>query len=231
MMLWKMTLFMMTIVSASLCAITYQPNEIQAKRPLEASKLADDPFAQFKQWYTSVKEELGAQKAGVAILSTASKAGVPSARAMEVNGIEKNDLTFFGDLRSQKFQDLNENPEAAVTFNWLDQQKQVRISGKMILISTQETHEVFNNEQKLAQITALASNQDEPIDHFHTLESKHAALVEKYENSPIAKPTHWGGYRMAPQKIEFWQAGAHALHSRVVYEKKKGRWVKTTLSP
>ena len=230
-MFWKMTFFLLTTMCTSLSAVSYQPDEIQAKRPLDAAKLTADPFEQFQLWYQNAKKELGTKKADIAILSTATKDGVPSARAMSINNIDQNDISFFGDLRSRKFQNLKENPKAAITFNWIDLQKQVRISGKVIPIATQEAHEAFNKRNKMSQISSLASKQSAKIDSHQKLLDMHAALVEKHGDSPVAKPDHWGGYRLAPQKIEFWQAGAHSLHSRVVYEKKGNRWVKTTLSP
>ena len=163
-MFWKMTLFLMTAVCASLSAISYQPNEIQAKRPLDAAKLTADPFEQFQLWYQNAKKELGAKKADIAILSTATKEGVPSARAMSIKNIDQNDISFFGDLRSRKFQNLKENPKAAITFNWIDLQKQVRISGKVIPIAAQEAHEAFNKRNKMSQISSLASKQSAKID-------------------------------------------------------------------
>lgn len=230
-MLRKSSLFLFTIVSMSLCASPYQPKELKGSSPLDVKKMKEDPFEHFQQWYQEAKKELGAEKASMMVLSTATLTGDPSARVMKARTVDQNDITFFGDLRSKKFQELKQNPKAAVTFYWPEMEKQVIISGQAILISKQEAQEMFNKVHKMEQITALASKQDEPIDGYKTFEKKHDALAKKYADKPIPMPEHWGGYRLVPRQIEFWQAGHHGLHSRVEYEKKHGKWEKSALSP
>lgn len=231
-MLRNIALVFLTVTTASLSATTsQQPKALTTQRPLEAHKLKQDPFDQFQVWYREAKKSLGAQKASTVILATLNQAGDVSTRSLQAHFVDRNDISFFGDLRSQKFQDLQHDPTAAVTFYWADLQHQVNICGKVIPISKQEAFEVFNSQSKMEQITALASNQDEYIFNYNQLEEKHIALVKDYEGKIVPMPEHWGGFRFVPQRIEFWQAGPHGLHSRVHYEKKGGTWEKETLSP
>lgn len=230
-MLRKTTLFLFTAVSMSLCASTYQPNAPKAIPPLDITKLKEDPFEHFQQWYQEAKKAIGEEKASTMVLSTATLKGTPSSRVMYAKTVDQNDIAFYGDLRSGKFQELKNNPKASVTFYWPELQRQVNISGQALPISKQEAQEMFNKMPNLEQITAHVSKQGEKMESHLKLEKTHEALAKKQADTPMIMPQHWGGYRLVPQQIEFWQAGPHGLHYRVRYEKTNGNWEKAALYP
>lgn len=227
--LW-LPFILITMFHASCYAITFNPNEIHSK-PLIPEDMYEDPMDELLQWYRVAQQELGDQEAASFVLATVDANCKPSSRTMLVKVLNDKGISFFGDARSEKFQDLNRNPYASLTFNWFPLQRQVNIYGKTVPISRADAHAVFNSRHPLSKITSLISVQSKAIESRQQLLDKHKEVADVYNNKPIPTPETWVGFTLIPEKIEFWQAGPYSLHSRVQYVRNGSRWQKTLLSP
>jgi pyridoxamine 5'-phosphate oxidase len=164
--------------------------------------------------------------------STSTSDGHPSCRIVLLKGVDARGFVFFTDYRSRKGTELEANPNAALCFFWDVLQRQVRITGTVSRIPASESAEYFKSRPHGSRVGAWASTQSSHLSSRDLLEQEVAALLEKYpEGSDVPLPHHWGGFRVAPETIEFWQGRVSRLHDRIVYRRDGDQWTMGRLSP
>lgn len=198
---------------------------------LEAD-VADDPFDQFSRWWDEAVAS-AITEVNAMTLATANKAGVPSARIVLLKGFgEDSGFTFFSNYNSHKGKELDENPKAALVFFWKELERQIRIEGEVEKISEEESDMYFNSRPAGSRIGAWASPQSQPVTGREIIEKSFTEFSEKFKDDLIERPSHWGGYNLKPNKIEFWQGRASRLHDRIEYTlSTTGSWVIQRLAP
>lgn len=165
------------------------------------------------------------------MLSTASADGKPSARVVLLKGFDKEGFVFFTNYASRKGRELAENPHAALHFFWADLQRQVNISGSVIRVTAEESDEYFQSRPFTSRVGAWASNQSEKIDSRTVIMTRVAKLLVKYASGNVPRPPHWGGFRVIPDRFEFWQGRESRLHDRICYTLNDQNWEISRLSP
>lgn len=193
------------------------------------SKISKNPFAQFKLWFDLVLKADIIEPNAMTI-ATSTKAGMPSARMVLLKDFDESGFTFFTNYGSRKGKELSENPFASVLFWWREFERQVRIEGKIEKISWKESGEYFNLRPLKSRYGALASDQSKIVESREILEKKFADLEKQFGDNP-PMPKNWGGYKLVPNKFEFWQGRRDRLHDRIYYEKIKDDWKIFRLQP
>jgi pyridoxamine 5'-phosphate oxidase len=209
----------------------YQLRESYSNEPLDDNSVHLNPFNQFRLWFEeALKAELPEPNA--MILNTVDLISQPQSRAVLLKGVENENFIFFTNYQSQKGIEIENNPNVALNFLWLELERQIRINGTAVKISSQASDEYFYSRPIGSQIGAHVSNQSKAIANRQILEDK---LVERtlfFENNPITRPENWGGYKVDPISIEFWKGRPNRLHDRILYKKdKNNNWQITRLSP
>ncbi|MGG6270591.1 pyridoxamine 5'-phosphate oxidase [Leptolyngbya sp. AN03gr2] len=200
------------------------------KETLNESDVDPNPFVQFRRWFDqAVNAELPEPNAMT--LATASQDGIPAARIVLLKAVDDRGFTFFTNYNSAKGKELEANPQAALVFLWTELERQVRIVGSVEKITSEESDGYFFSRPHNSRLGAWASDQSEVIPNRDVLEEKLAALKSEYENREVPRPPHWGGYRVIPREIEFWQGRSSRLHDRLRYRHQNGAWVIDRLSP
>jgi len=164
-------------------------------------------------------------------LATASPDGEPAARIVLLKGFDETGFVFFTNYESAKAADLDRNPRACLLLFWAALERQVRVAGHVSKTSAQESEKYFQSRPFESQIGAWASAQSRTLSDRASLEARYAELAEKYAGGPVPLPPFWGGYRVAPERIEFWQGRKSRLHDRLLYTKHAGTWVRSRLAP
>ena len=198
---------------------------------LSAADLNADPIAQFGVWF---QQALDADllEPNAMTLATATSDGKPTARIVLLKGVDERGFVFYTNYESQKGQQLIANPYAALVFLWDKLERQVRIEGKVVKLSKEESTEYFHSRPKASQLGAIASDQSRVIPNREVLEQKLAELETKYQDETVPKPEHWGGFRVIPDRLEFWQGRPSRLHDRLVYQIQGGSsWEIERLAP
>jgi pyridoxamine 5'-phosphate oxidase len=197
---------------------------------LAEADAADDPLVQFTRWFD---EALTAQvrEPNAMCLATATPDAYPSARIVLLKGVDARGFVFFTDYRSRKGQELADNPCAALCFFWAELERQVRIAGAVQRVSRVESEEYFHSRPRESQIGAWSSTQSSPLASRDVLEAQLAEQQARFGDGEIPLPDHWGGYRVLPETIEFWQGRPSRLHDRLHYARVAGQWVRQRLSP
>ncbi|GGN11500.1 pyridoxine/pyridoxamine 5'-phosphate oxidase [Dyadobacter beijingensis] len=199
-------------------------------RGLLESDLDPDPLKQFRLWFDEVLAA-GITEANAMLLSTASE-GRPTGRIVLLKDLGENGFSFFTNYDSKKGREIEGNPQVALTFFWKELERQVRIEGRIAKTSDAESSEYFAVRPRGSQIGAWASAQSETIPDRAFLEAKTDELTARFEGQPVPRPEHWGGYRVVPDYVEFWQGRPSRLHDRLAYTKKAdGAWKIERLSP
>jgi len=198
---------------------------------LSEKSVAPDPISQFSNWFAEAMDA-GIFEPNAMTLATVSSDGKPSARIMLLKGFDANGFTFYTNYLSRKGKEIAKNPNAAILFFWGELERQVRIEGVLEKISKEESEQYFHSRPKGSQLGAIVSQQSQEIQSKELLIEKLGKLEKQYEGQEIPKPSHWGGYILKPQIVEFWQGGAARLHDRIVYKKAdKNNWKIVRLAP
>lgn len=202
------------------------------KHSLTESDVLENPIAQFQLWF---QEALDAEvpEANAMVLSTVSDEKRPSSRVVLLKEIDANGFVFFTNYASRKARDLASNPAACLTFLWHELERQVRIEGWVEKISRHETEVYFHSRPRESQIGAWASPQSEVIASRQEIEERLAYLTSFYQDTDVLPvPEHWGGFRLKPDAIEFWQGRPSRLHDRITYLQQEGAgWQINRLAP
>ena len=198
---------------------------------LSETEVNSNPFAQFKEWFDRA---LNADilEPNAMMVATTTPEGKPSARMVLLKDFDERGFVFYTNYNSHKAQELAENPQAALVFWWAQLQRQVRICGRVEKVSDSESDEYFYSRPFSSRLGAWASNQSEVIESREVLEQQLEELKEKYQDREIPRPPHWGGIRVIPAEIEFWQGRSSRLHDRLVYRRMEDNsWKIERLSP
>lgn len=206
--------------------ITYKMDQLGDRDVL------DDPIEQFQTWFNEVCET-DIIEANAMVLSTVGPDCRPSSRTVLMKGFDAQGIVFFTNYASRKGREIDANPHVSVLFYWPSLQRQVRWSGTATRVSTEESDAYFHQRPRGSQIGALASPQSQPIPDREWLSSRYAELHSEHgEEGEIPRPEHWGGYRIMPETIEFWQGRENRLHDRIVYSQdEQGGWRHQRLAP
>ena len=197
---------------------------------LSEKSIEADPFKQFDKWYSErLKTEITYPDAVTLATSTAD--GRVSARTVLLKDFSLAGFVFFTNYNSKKGRQISQNPRAAMLFYWPESGRQVRIEGMVEKVSGEESEEYFRTRPRESQIGAWASDQSNVIPDRAHLENKVAFFIDKFSDKPVPRPPHWGGFRLVPEWMEFWQEGEFRLHDRIVYTKQDGSWIIERLSP
>jgi pyridoxamine 5'-phosphate oxidase len=189
-----------------------------------------DPFGQFQQWFdAAVQAELPEPNAMT--LATIDTEGFPAARIVLLKDFDSSGFVLFTNYNSHKGQELSQTPKAALVFLWAELERQVRIQGTVEKISPEESDSYFYSRPHNSRLGAWASNQSEVIPNREVLDRQLEALKAEYEGKEVPRPPHWGGFRVKPQTIEFWQGRTSRLHDRLRYRLSEGVWTIDRLSP
>lgn len=195
------------------------------------SNLESNPFDQFQLWYKSYAE-LRIKDSNAMAIATVDSKGFPSNRIVLLKAVENDELMFFTNYGSAKGQDLLNNPVVSALFFWREQERQVRIQGKVIRISKDKSKAYFATRPYLSQIGAAASDQSQPITNRAALETKFFEYQKEYpEGSTVPMPENWGGFAIQPVSFEFWQGREGRLHDRIVYTLQGDKWTAKRLQP
>jgi len=201
-----------------------------ASRALTEADALDDPIQQFAVWFgEALKSEL--LDTNAMTLATASRDGEPAARIVLLKGFDETGFVFFTNYESAKAADLERNPRACLLLFWAVLERQVRVTGRVSKTSTQESEKYFQSRPFESQIGAWASAQSRTLSDRASLEARYAELAAKYAGGPVPLPPFWGGYRVAPETIEFWQGRKSRLHDRLLYTQHADTWVRSRLAP
>jgi pyridoxamine 5'-phosphate oxidase len=200
--------------------------------PFTEQDAAPDPFKQFGVWFEFARQADG-RTPNAMTLATCSKAGVPSARTVLLKGYDRDGFVFFTNYQSDKARDLDENPLASLVFYWDTLARTIRIRGTVTKVSREETDAYFKTRPRDSQLGAWASEQSTVIDSRDTLHSRFDQIKEKYAGQDIPTPPNWGGYRVCPTVIEFWQGQTSRLHDRLRYTRRDDGqgWTMQRLAP
>lgn len=200
-------------------------------KDLNEEEIDPNPFIQFKIWFNqSVAAQLPEPNAMT--LATCTPDGKPSARMVLLKDIDEQGFVLFTNYKSQKGQEISVNPHAALVFWWAELERQVRIVGTVEKISSAQSDSYFEVRPPFSRLGAWASNQSEVIANRDVLEAQLIEFQRQYENQEVPRPPHWGGFRVIPQEIEFWQGRSSRLHDRLRYALiDNGNWKIERLSP
>ncbi len=204
-----------------------------ARAALDLEHTDPDPMAQFGAWFTEA-ESSQLLEPNAMTLATATAEGRPSARIVLLKGYDARGFAFFTDYRSRKGRELGENPQAALVFFWGELERQVRIIGSVVPLSPEESWAYYRTRPVGSRVGAWASHQSAVLTDRAVLEARVAELTTEYAGREIPLPSHWGGYRLAPTEIEFWQGRSSRLHDRIQYTHTPAPeqgWHRVRLSP
>ena len=190
----------------------------------------DDPFALFDSWYAEARES-EINDSNAMTVSSVGADGQPSSRMVLLKGHDARGFVFYTNLQSRKARELIDRPKAALLFHWKSLRRQVRIEGAVTLASDAESDAYFASRGRDSQLGAWASDQSRPLDSRETFEARFADVAARFEGGDVPRPPHWGGYRVVPSRIEFWQDRAHRLHERRLFVRDKDSWNEGLLFP
>jgi len=192
--------------------------------------MVQDPFKLFETWYAEARETEPNDSNAMA-LATADAQGRPSVRMVLLKGHGPDGFVFYTNRESRKAGEMAANPHAALLFHWKSLRRQIRIEGPLTLATDAESDAYFASRHRDSQLGAWASDQSRPLDTRDTFEKRFAEVQARFQGGDVPRPPHWGGYRLTPERIEFWQDRAHRLHERRLFERSGGGWTEGLLYP
>jgi len=192
--------------------------------------MTGDPMDLFAEWFREA-EDAGVEVPETMTLATADSDGAPSARMVLLKGADEEGFVFYSGYVSRKAGELEQNPLAALVFYWRPLGKQVRVEGRVERVSEAESAAYFATRPRGSQIAAWASQQSKPLAGREDLDRRYAELEREYEGRDVPLPPHWGGFRLRPEAIEFWQHRDNRLHDRILYTRAREGWRSELLSP
>jgi pyridoxamine 5'-phosphate oxidase len=202
-----------------------------AAQGLRRVDLDPDPIKQFSNWFTAAIEA-GICDVNAMSLATAGTDGKSSVRVVLLKGFDQDGFVFFTNYESEKGRQLEANPYASFVFYWIELDRQIRISGKAEKTSREESQTYFHSRPVGSQLSAWASRQSEVIDGRRVLDARMAEMTERFGDKPVPLPPRWGGYRVKPETMEFWQGRPNRLHDRFRYTRQPdGSWLIERLAP
>jgi pyridoxamine 5'-phosphate oxidase len=201
-----------------------------ARLALVAAEMTDDPVQRFQEWFREA-EQAGVEVPEAMTVATASPDGVPSARMLLLKGADEDGFVFYSGYVSRKARELEQNPRAALVFYWRPLGKQVRVEGHVEHVPEAESDAYFATRPRGSQLAALASQQSHRLESREELERRYAQLEQEYEGREVPRPRDWGGFRLRPDSIEFWEHRENRLHERTCYTRAREGWTVDLLSP
>ncbi|MEN9535552.1 MAG: pyridoxamine 5-phosphate oxidase, partial [Verrucomicrobiota bacterium] len=199
-------------------------------RGLRRDDLKADPIQQFEDWFKTATD-VGVHEPNAMTLSTVGATGAPLQRTVLLKGYDGNGFVFFSNYQSRKAADIDANPQVCLLFPWLTLERQVIIQGRAEKTTVEESTAYFHSRPPESQIGAWVSNQSEVISSREVLNAKLNEIRERFKDTEIPLPPFWGGYRVIPSTIEFWQGGPARLHDRFLYSRTSDGWKIERLSP
>ena len=197
---------------------------------LDEGAVDADPIHQFERWFAdAVTAE--ALEPNAMTLATASRDGVPSGRVVLLKGVDARGFVFFTDFRSRKGAELTENPLAALVFLWKEIERQVRVTGAVARVSDADAEAYFRSRPVGSRLGAWASHQSAVIADRAVLEDRLRDVTARFADGDVPLPSHWGGFRVVPDEVEFWQGRPDRLHDRLLYRRAEAGWTVARLSP
>ena len=199
------------------------------KGGLREASMPDDPLVLFEQWQKEVNAAGLADPTGV-VVATVQPDGSIRQRFVLLKGVSEDGFVFFTNYNRDKAAALAQNDRSSMLFPWNELDRQVSVSGKVEKIAESESDAYFAARPRASQIAAWTSQQSQPIASRGALEAQYQATLERFDGSDVPRPPHWGGFRLVPERIEFWQGGEDRLHDRFVYQYTNG-WNRSRLQP
>jgi pyridoxamine 5'-phosphate oxidase len=201
-----------------------------ASRALTEDQAHPDPIQQFAAWFAEAQQSQ-LLDVNAMTLATATASGEPSARTVLLKGFDDSGFVFYTNYESAKGVELGANPRACLLFFWAELERQVRITGAVTTTSADESDTYFQSRPFESRVGAAASPQSRPVADRLELETRYAELLAKYAADSVPRPAHWGGYRVRPDRIEFWQGRKSRLHDRLLYVRDGNTWSRSRLAP
>ena len=192
--------------------------------------MTTDPFALFDDWYAAAREGEPNDPNAMSV-ATVDADGRPSSRMVLLKGHDPRGFVFYTNRASRKADALAAHPVAALLFHWKSLRRQIRIEGTVSSVTDAESDAYFASRSRASQLGAWASDQSRPLDARATFEARYAAMEERFADADVPRPEGWGGYRVAPDRIEFWQDRAHRLHERRLFVRAGDGWTEGLLYP
>jgi len=203
---------------------------VYLKGELRKSQVSNNPIEQFKLWYQQAID-MKIHEVNAMTIATAMPNGIPSARIVLLKEVDNNGLIFFTNYEGRKGKELEQNPNAALLFYWKELEQQIRIEGKVIKTESKESDNYFNVRPLESKMSAIASRQSEVVQNREDLEERWVKCLKDNYEKKVKRPEYWGGYRLIPERIEFWQGRTNRLHDRILYTKIKSEWKIERLEP
>jgi pyridoxamine 5'-phosphate oxidase len=198
---------------------------------LDTPDLADDPLEMFRRWFDQTVES-GLHEPNAMVVATVSADGRPSARLVLLKGLDERGFVFYTNLTSRKGQEIEANPAVSLLFPWHDLQRQVRVDGTASRVSAEESEAYFASRPRASRLGAWASPQSQVVASRSALDERYGGVLAQFADvDDVPLPPFWGGFRVAPESVEFWQGRKGRMHDRLVYRRRDAAWSVERLAP
>ena len=198
---------------------------------LDEKSCGDDPFGLFAEWFDAAVAAKQLEPNAMTLSTVDASTLQPSSRVVLLKGYDESGFTFYTNYSGRKATELAGNPLAAATFVWLPMERQIGVEGTVTRVSAAETEAYFHSRPRASQIGAWVSRQSAVVASADDLKAREDELLRRFDGEPVPLPDFWGGYRLAPTMIEFWQGRASRLHDRIAFRRPQGEWTRERLSP